>query len=152
MKHYYGYKFTLGGIFSIKGEDFEKSKGFPNFWGWGLEDNKINQRCLDAGLTIDRSCFYPIRDPRIVRTFDGFYRTISKRDSIVYKYETPDDMNALTQLKWKLHNEFIHILSFDCQMKHDEQIYVPLNVSKSSLIPVPTVYRRNWKMFKSLKK
>jgi hypothetical protein len=153
VKHFYGYNFALGGMFSIKGGDFEKSKGFPNFWGWGLEDNKLNDRCLEAGLTIDRSVFYHIRDPRIVRTFDGFYRTISKRDGIVYKHETPDDMNALTQLKWHLQNEFIQILSFECSMKHDEQTYAPLNISINSRIPVPKaqLYRRSWKMFSSLK-
>jgi hypothetical protein len=151
VKHYYGYKFALGGIFAIKGADFEKCQGFPNFWGWGLEDNTIQDRCLAAGLKIDRSCFYDINDRRIVRSFDGFKRIISKRDSLVYKHETPDNLYSLTKVSWlAITGEFIHITYFEGSMKPQDQIYQPIDIRHTTKLIVPKSYefRRGWKMFK----
>jgi hypothetical protein len=154
VKHYYGFTFALGGMFAIKGEDFEKTGGFPNFWGWGMEDNAINDRCLAAGLTIDRSCFYDILDKRIVRTFDGFKRIISKRDSYVYKNETPDDFHALKNMNWQFVKEegksfMINISNFDCMMDPNQQTYAPIDIRNTKKLIVPKAYefRRNWRIF-----
>jgi hypothetical protein len=149
VKHYYGFKFALGGIFSIRGADFEKTKGFPNFWGWGLEDNIIHDRCISAGLTIDRSCFYDITDRRINRPFDGFQRTVSKRDANVYKNETPDNMNDIKAINYTIQNEFINITNFDCIMKHDEQVYYTYDIRQGNKIIVDERYKRRiWNMGK----
>ena len=64
VRHFYGHKWCLGGMFSIRGADFEKSGGFPYFWGWGLEDNVIHARCIKAGLVTDRRCFNKFTDSR----------------------------------------------------------------------------------------
>jgi hypothetical protein len=66
IKHYYGFTFALGGIFSIKGEDFEIVGGFPNFWAWGYEDNLLQRRVLASNKNIDRTQFYPIMDKNIL--------------------------------------------------------------------------------------
>jgi len=149
VKHYYGYKFALGGMFAIKGSDFEKSKGFPNFWGWGIEDNLMNDRCLAAGLTIDRSQFYDIADKRIYRSYDGVKRVISRKDSLIYKQNGCDDLNALKNMEWTFHNEYINIKKFECIMNPSEQIYDTIDIRKTKKLIVPKSYefRRDWKMF-----
>jgi hypothetical protein len=148
VKHYYGFDFALGGIFAIKGEDFEKAKGFPNFWGWGLEDNIIQDRCIAVGLTIDRSIFYRIEDKRIMRSFDGFNRIVSKRDANVYKYETPDNLFDLKNISMTITNEYINITKFDCMMKAEEQFYVNHDIRQhgSKIIIDKRFARRNWTM------
>lgn len=148
--HFYGYKFALGGMFAIKGADFEKTGGFPNFWGWGIEDNLMNDRCLKANLEINRDCFYSISDRKsIVRPFDGFERIISRRDGIVYRYEQPDDMNSIRGLMAKIDNEFINIYAFSCDMKPDNQEFakVDIRVTKRLILP-KQCFRKVWNMKK----
>ncbi len=80
VKHFYGFKYALGGIVALTGADFEATNGYPNFWGWGMEDNVLQKRCEARGLQIDRSHFYPIGSPDILQLFDGVSRLINKKD------------------------------------------------------------------------
>jgi len=80
VKHFYGFKYALGGIVALTGRDFEKINGYPNFWGWGMEDNVLQKRCETAGLIINRDQFYPIGSPDILQLFDGVSRLINKKD------------------------------------------------------------------------
>lgn len=157
VAHYYGYKFALGGMFAIKGEDFERSGGFPNFWGWGLEDNVIQERCLSIGLKIDRSVFYDITDKtNILRSFDGFNRVISKRDAVVYKHENPDSINDIKNEQWEIVKdnendflEYVNISKFDVVMNPNDQVYSNFDTRSGSKLIVPKGYnRRVWNMNK----
>jgi len=91
VKHFYGFKYALGGMVAITGEDFEKINGYPNFWGWGMEDAVLQKRCESFDISIDRSNFFPIGSPEILHLFDGVSRIISKRDPIRAKNDNGKD-------------------------------------------------------------
>lgn len=148
VKHFYGFKFALGGFFSIKGSDFELSLGFPNLWGWGIEDNVMNERCLKIGLTIDRSQFYKMGDEHITQLFDGFNRVISKREGNMYKYEKMDDVKLIKGIKYKIIGEDINISSFTCGREPTSDEYANYDIRKGNKIFVQQGYfRRSWKLF-----
>ena len=103
VKHYYGFKYALGGIVVMKGADFEKTNGFPGFWGWGMEDNVLQKRCEAVGLTIDRSIFYNIGSPEMLQLFDGISRIISKKDPWRGENDNGiDGLRTITQLKYTI--------------------------------------------------
>lgn len=81
VKHFYGFEYALGGIVSITGSDFEATNGYPNFWGWGMEDTVLQHRCQRIGLHINRDQFFPIGSPEILHLFDGVSRLINVNDS-----------------------------------------------------------------------
>ncbi len=103
VKHYYGFKYALGGIVVMKGADFERTNGFPCFWGWGMEDNVLQKRCEHIGLKIDRSVFYNIGSPEILQLFDGISRIISKKDPWRGEYDDGiDGLRTISQLKYTI--------------------------------------------------
>jgi hypothetical protein len=93
VKHYYGYKYALGGIVVMKGADFERINGYPCYWGWGMEDNTLQKRCERYNLVIDRSNFHEIGKPQILQLFDGISRIISKKDP--WRSEKDDGIDGL---------------------------------------------------------
>ena len=103
VKHYYGFKYALGGIVVMKGVDFEKTNGFPCFWGWGMEDNALQKRCDAVGLKIDRSVFYNIGSPEILQLFDGISRIISKKDPWRGENDNGvDGLRTISELKYTI--------------------------------------------------
>ena len=104
IKHFYGFTFALGGIFSITGADFERIGGFPNFWGWGCEDNCIHERAMQNGIYVDRSTFFKIGDMNILHIYDGVMRNICRTEAYSSK------MNTVTETAFTIkHLKFEHV-------------------------------------------
>ena len=114
VKHYYGFKFALGGIFSIKGSDYETTNGFPNFWSWGGEDNYMQKRAQQAGLVIDRSCFFNILDKNILQLCDGIKRLICRKEAAtVVNMSTMDGLITIRNLNYDFKDEYINVYHFE---------------------------------------
>ena len=114
VKHFYGYKFALGGIVSIKAGDFEKTKGFPNFWAWGYEDNTLKQRVDATKLVVDYSQFYPIMDGNILQLKDGLNRIVSRGEFDKYRTGTSDTFHDISNLVYNIDETtgFINVTNF----------------------------------------
>jgi hypothetical protein len=134
VKHFYGVQFALGGIFSIKGADFEKTNGFPNFWAWGGEDNYMQHRVIQTGLKIDRRNFFPLQSPMILQMVEGIMRTISRSEAEMVFYKTTNDgLNTIRNLKYEFNNQdgdkhFIDVVGFDTAYNHASNTYEEQNI------------------------
>lgn len=133
IKHFYGLKGALGGIFAITGYDFEIINGFPNYWGWGMEDTVLLRRydaIADAVKNhnktaepdnkmfvpyIDYSEFREVDDPNVLVIFHGFTRTLDK--IVDERAKCDDGSNGIATLT----NVNINQYSFPCEyIKHVE--------------------------------
>ena len=104
VKHFYGFKYTLGGIVSML-SDFEKTKGYPNFWAWGFEDNCL-QVVIKSGLTIDRSQFYPLADRNIIQIKDDIVKSVSRNEYDAFKSDNGSSgFHSIQNLKYTINNE-----------------------------------------------
>ena len=126
IKHYYGYVFTLGGMFSIKGSDIEKINGFPNYWSWGFEDNLILVRWNRNGGKVDRSQFLPIQHPNVLASYHSYNKVTSKTNEHKFiTFDKHDEKNiigisTIRNLNYNVENvekdiHMVNVKHFDCE-------------------------------------
>jgi hypothetical protein len=103
VKHFYGFTFALGGIFSITGADFEKCNGFPNNWGWGLEDNEMQNRVKANNFTIDRTQFCAIGSRDVIQIHDSPMRLINNKDpGRSMEHKLIDNLDKISELEYNI--------------------------------------------------
>ena len=142
IKHHFGFNFALGGVFSIKGWLFEKVNGFPNFWGWGFEDNCIEKRITNLNISIDRNDMAPIDDKKWLMLFHGIHRKLDNQ--VVNKFLSDNPMkNGLSTIKYSnntfqenyFNNSMYKVInsSWDIPEKHEHIVFeTRINPSKVS--------------------
>jgi hypothetical protein len=114
VKHFFGFTYTLGGIFSIKAYDFERINGFPNYWAWGYEDNLIQKRIEKAGIIIDRSIFYKIGDTNIIQKNEEITREVNQSEYDRYVRNIPEGIHSIQNLDYSMDAEsgFVNVKWF----------------------------------------
>jgi len=140
IKHYYGFYFTLGGIFAIKGKDFENLNGFPNFWGWGYEDNVILKRALNNNIHINRTNFFEIGNHNILHLIDEFSKNISIKARDDYANNNiVDGLNTLSNINYMYNDslDMLDINTFNCIYSPYEKTVNTSLFNKQSLKRIP---------------
>lgn len=106
INHFYGVKYALGGIFSIKATDFEKTNGFPNAWEWGYEDVIFKSRVEKEKLQINYSQFTGINDGNMISLkHDSTKSRLEKRIPSKYNISRPDGLNTIYELNYVVNME-----------------------------------------------
>lgn len=152
IKHFYGFTFALGGIFSITGADFERIGGFPNFWGWGCEDNSINDRAIENGIYIDRTTFFKIGDMNILHIYDGVLRNICRREAYSHKLSMVNE-NIFTIKKLKFDTNYdsdgiikVDVEYFETLTDASDAIIETQDIQKTSKIDITPIIRERFDM------
>lgn len=131
INHFYGVKYALGGIFSIKATDFEKTNGFPNAWEWGYDDVIFKSRAEKENLQINYSNFTGITDGNMISLKDDSTKSrLEQRIPNKYNISRPDGLHTIYELNYVVNME-------------DNTV----NVSNFSLTNTPKTTRRIGMLF-----
>jgi len=115
IKHFYGFNYALGGIFSVTGQDFERMNGFINLWTWGYEDNYLQTAADRHNIVVSRDVFYKINDKRIEYLADVPFRTVNKGEFDLYISGSREGINTISNLVYDLDIDlgYVNVREFD---------------------------------------
>jgi hypothetical protein len=144
IKHFYGFKYALGGIISVNALDFERINGFPNFWAWGYEDNLIQKRALNAGLFIDRTNFYPLMDKNVFQMKDGLERLVNRTEFDKFLGLTLEGISNIQNLSLEYNddNKYVNVKNFTTGTEDVQSQSVPYSLTQGNK-PFGNVYSGN---------
>jgi hypothetical protein len=137
VKHFYGYNYTLGGIISIIGSDFEKILGFPNLWTWGYEDNSLQYRVIKNNINIDRSNHYKILCKEIIQLTDDFHKIVNRNEFERYMENKEDGIHTIYSLDYNIDeiNQTIYVKTFEIPYTNNKSTNSLFNIASNTNIP-----------------
>lgn len=119
--HYYGFKFLLGGIVAMNGNDYERINGFPNYWAWGWEDNALQLRFKTRlNGKVNRDKFLVMGDSKVLSYYHGLYRTTSSTNQDQYHKEYKDHL---------IYSGIHSIKELEINQKHDNENVIHIEVN-----------------------
>ena len=145
IKHFYGFKYALGGIFSITAEDFEKTSGFPNVWDWGYEDVIFQKRAVKHNITTDYSQFFPFNDGNIIKLNSNTTKLLERNANIQpYNISRTDGIESIIELNYIINEETGVVDVNNFNLKSNQQPSTQSNTVPTSIYKQ---YRRSGRMF-----
>jgi len=106
--HPIGYKNNnLGGICCFWKEDFEKVNGFPNYYGWGIEDVTLMYRVIKYNILIDENnivslddntkCYFPKHNKNLEKE-----KKTAERNTLLHNEEQNTNIikNGISSLEY----------------------------------------------------
>jgi hypothetical protein len=136
IKHFYGFHYALGGIVSILGKDFARINGFPNFWGWGYEDNMLQSRAINAGIIINRDVFFDVNDNvNILHFSHGTERNMNVYDFKQYQSKTKNGLFTIYELNYEIDdsNDFVNVINFKTPYEEHKNSTFIYDLNKGNL-------------------
>ena len=113
IRHSFTNNQNIGGICCFWKKEFEQVNGFPNYWGWGIEDCTILHRVKNKNIHINRTnsidvndttkCICPRHNRNIVKETES-----ANRNKELHDIEVRDNIstNGLSSVKYTVISSF----------------------------------------------
>jgi len=123
---------NLGLICSCWKEEFEKTNGFANYWGWGSEDGALYNRAKKLGIPIDEKNMLHYSNKKYV-ICEEHYRNVSKEhyytakngNLLALEIKSGDSSNGLSNIQYEVLSSFelaprFTIMNVDFKLKSEQ--------------------------------
>jgi hypothetical protein len=104
---------NLGLICSCYKSEYERTNGFPNYWGWGSEDGALYYRAKYLGIPVDETNMIHYLDKRYVINHEHYRNVPKERETsltnkthMVMEKKTNDFSNGLSSIDYKVLSSF----------------------------------------------